>query len=202
MTSVDGVTVVIPTIPIRQAWLGRATDSVDRQTLREFADVGVITSMDTERRGAAHTRNEGLERVTTDWVAFLDDDDEMMPEHLEKLLLNALCEKADVCYSLPKVIGPNGVEIPRQFDWGGGPLFDPDYLRRKAHIQTTCLVRTEWAKRVGGFEFIADETGAVNDDHGFFLKLLNAGARFHHLHEQTFIWHHHGSNTSGQPNRW
>jgi hypothetical protein len=49
----------------------------------------------------------------------------------------------------------------------------------------------------------------VNDDHGFYLALLEAGAKFHHIHEETFIWTHHGygergvpGNTSGMPNRW
>jgi hypothetical protein len=34
------------------------------------------------------------------------------------------------------------------------------------------------------------------------LALLNAGATFYHLPEQTFVWEHHGKNTSGRADRW
>jgi Glycosyl transferase family 2 len=39
--------------------------------------------------------------VTTEFVAFLDDDDTFMPEHLEKLREAQLDSGADVVYSMP-----------------------------------------------------------------------------------------------------
>lgn len=203
----DDITVVIPTHPSRNrpAYLGRALQSVMDQSRPARS---IIVECDSTKQGSAHTRNAALERVTTKWVAFLDSDDWFLPHHLESLLGLAVREKADVAYSLPLVLGANGQVIPRQHDWGGGPVFDPEYLKRKAHIQTTCLVRTVKARAVGGFEFVMDETGALNDDHGFFLRLLAAGAKFAHLHEETFVWRHHGfggpgreGNTSGRPER-
>lgn len=203
----DDITVVIPTHPSRNrpGYLGRALQSVLDQTL---APRCVIVENDLGKQGSAATRNAALEKVTTPWTAFLDSDDWLLPDHLQRLLDLALREKAHVAYSLPRVIGVNGHVIPRQHDWGGGPEFDAEYLRRKAHIQTTCLVRTRRAKLVGGFEFVTDSTGALNDDHGFFLRLLASGAKFAHLHEETFVWRHHGyggpgreGNTSGRPER-
>lgn len=200
------VTVVIPTIPTRAGMLARALASVTAQTVQP---AGIVVEYDHDRTGSAATRNRGLAKVSTEWVAWLDDDDEFFPAHLETLLREAEDQAADVVYSLPLVLDPSGDVVPRQFDWNGGPVFDPDYLQRKGHIQTTSLTRTTWARKVGGFQWHTDETGANNDDHGFFLALHNAGARFHHLHEETFYWHHHGygipgrqGNTSGQPSRW
>lgn len=200
------ITVVIPTIPPRERMLRRALLSVKRQTL---APAEVIVETDTEHTGSAATRNRALARVGTEWVAWLDDDDQFLPNHLQRLHDEAQRTGADVVYSLPRVLDEHNRVKPRQWDWGGGPEFDPELLRRKAHIQTTSLVRTEWARKVGGFRFIADETGASNDDHGFYLALLDAGAKFAHVHEETFIWRHHGyglpgrsGNTSGQPARW
>ncbi len=200
------ISVAISSIPPRSKLLRRAIASVLAQTLSVRA---IAVEVDHDRRGAAWTKNAALSRVDSEWVGFLDDDDALLPHHLERLRAAAEETGADVVYSLPLVLDANDLEIPRQWDWGGGPIFDPELLKRKAFIQTTCLVKSEWAKKVGGFEFVTDETGAVNDDHGFFLKLLEAGAKFHHVHEQTFVWRiwGHGTrgvpgNTSGQPSRW
>ena len=191
------ITVAIPTIASRGGKLRQAISSALVQTHPVSA---FSIAVDRNREGSAATRNRALNAVQTDWTAFLDDDDQFLPNHLEKLSALVVTENADIAYALPRVINANGREVPRAHDWGGGPEFDPDYLRVKAHIQTTCLVRTELAKQVG-FQFITDTTGASNDDHGFFLGLLDAGAKFAHLHEPTFIWNHHGGNTSGRPTK-
>lgn len=191
------ITVAIPTIPQRSAKLRQALISIAKQTQPVDA---VAIAMDLTQGGSAVTRNRALDMVTTEWTAFLDDDDLFLAPHIEKLSRLLDETGADIAYALPRVLNSQGQEIPRSWDWGGGPVFDPDLLRRKAHIQTTCIVRTSLAKEVG-FRFISDETGAQNDDHGFFLGLLDAGAEFSHLHEPTFIWNHHGGNTSGRPDR-
>jgi glycosyltransferase involved in cell wall biosynthesis len=204
------VTVVIACHPPRftHRMLGRALKSVIAQTVQPAA---IVVANDVGREGSADTRNRALAAATTEWVAFLDSDDQFLPTHLGTLYWAATEPAAppDVVYSWPRVIDQDGTEIPRHPDWGGGPVFDPDLLRRKAHIQTTSLVRTEWAQAVGGFTFRTDDTGAVNDDHGFYLRLLDAGARFLCVPEQTFLWLHHGrsapgrdGNTSGQADTW
>lgn len=199
------VTVVIPTIPPRARLLQRALASVYAQTLTPRT---VIIQTDLDREGSAVTRNRALDQVRTEWVAFLDDDDELLPHHLERLATEAERAGADVVYPLPQVIGPDGQEIPRRFEFGGGPDFDGPALERQSYITVSSLVRAGLARHVGGFEFTHSSSG-LNDDHGFYLRLYRAGALFAHVHEPTFIWHHHGygtpgvqGNTSGQPDRW
>jgi hypothetical protein len=80
-----------------------------------------------------------------------------------------------------------------------GAPFDPDELRRRSYIQTTSLIRTDLVRSTGGFQCPA---GSNYDDWGCFLALLEAGAQFYHVAEQTFVWNHHGRNTSGLSNRW
>lgn len=91
-------------------------------------------------------------------------------------------------------------------EWGGGPAFNAEALHRRSYIPVTCLVRAELARAMGGSCFVTDKTGASNDDRGFYLALYRAGAVFAHVHEPTFLWHHHGpgrpgvpGNTSGRP---
>ncbi|WP_405815588.1 glycosyltransferase [Streptomyces sp. NBC_01390] len=135
-----GVSVVIPTHPPRASKLRRALASVCAQTVQPIA---VVVENDVDRTGSAATRNRGLAHVTTEWVAFLDSDDQLLPHHLERLTMEALKTGADVVYPLPRVIGPDGQIVPRHHDWGGGPEFDPEYLRTNSHIPVNSLVRTE-----------------------------------------------------------
>lgn len=189
------ITVVVATIPIRAKMLRKALASVVIQTLQPAA---IVVEYDHERTGAAATKNRGLARVTSEWSAFLDDDDAMLPEHLAKLREAQLDSGADVVYSMPYIpqlaaqggIDPSGMR---------GAPFDPDELRRRSYIQTTSLVRTKLAQSVGGFQC---PPGSDYDDHGLWLACLAAGGTFHHLPEQTFLWEHHGQNTSGRPDRW
>lgn len=198
------VTVVIPHIPTRRDMLLRALDSVTAQTV---APAAVSVAVDNHRCGSADTRNRALSAASTGWVAFLDDDDELGPQHIELLAGHAEASGADVVYSGCTVLDAHGRPVPPQEEWGRfGLPFDPDLLRRYSWLPVTSLVRTELARQVGGF---TRPPGSPYDDWGFYLRLLEAGARFVHLPVRTWTWHHwgHGTagvpgNTSGDPTRW
>lgn len=82
------LTIVIPTIGRPE--LERAIDSVQNQTV----DTQILVETDERRRGAGPTRNLALKRVTSPWVGFCDDDDEL-DENYHKWLDEA-CEGFDV----------------------------------------------------------------------------------------------------------
>lgn len=192
------VSVIIPHIPIRSNKLVRAVKSAALQTQRP---TDIIVAIDVQRQGSAVTRNRALNRADTHWVAFLDDDDYLYPDHLDVLLKHAEVTKADVVYPGCHVIDKDNRPIPVQEEWGRfGQLFDVDLLRQKSYIPVTSLVRTSLAQRaLFGRPFGVD---TVYDDWGFYLRLLDAGARFEHVKEITWCWSHHGQNTSGQATRW
>jgi hypothetical protein len=194
------ITVVIATIPPRAKLLRKALGSAVLQTLQPAA---IIVEYDHGRSGAAATKNRGLSKVATEWTAFLDDDDQFMPEHLEKLAAAQQTSEADVIYSMPFIPQISGGMDPCGMK---GQPFDPDELRRRSYIQTTSLVRTKLIQSTGGFQC---PPGSDYDDWGCWLALLDAGASFFHLPEQTFIWEHWGygqpgipGNTSGRVDRW
>src|SRR3954468_15598121 len=90
MTLRPGISVVVPTIPPRWQLLSRALESfnasVDELRRRKFTvPVHLATVTDGAKLGAAATRDRGLRSVETEWVAFLDDDDEFLPGHLSAL---------------------------------------------------------------------------------------------------------------------
>jgi glycosyltransferase involved in cell wall biosynthesis len=192
------VTVIIPHIPVRPNKLARAVKSAAVQIQRAK---NIIVATDVDREGSAKTRNRALELVRTTWVAFLDDDDYFYPEHLDVLLKHAEATKADVVYPGCHVIDHVSRPIPVKEEWGRfARPFDADLLRRMSYIPVTSLVRTELAVQAGFGP--PKDVNTPYDDWGFYLRLLDLGARFEHVAEITWVWHHHGNNSSGQPDRW
>jgi len=90
------LTVVIPTIKIREKLLHRATRSCQRQLLKPRF---IMPVRDDSRNGAGLTRKRGLTEVKTPYVAFMDDDDEMNDNHLFVLMNELVASDADRIYS-------------------------------------------------------------------------------------------------------
>lgn len=195
------VSAVIPTIPPRRSMYYRALRSVQHQ---EVVPEFICVATDLDKRGSAATRNEALDRVTTPWSAFLDDDDEWLPNHLDVLWNAARQTEYDVYYTGCEVVLADGTRLPHENhaeEWGRfGRDFSPEILRQRSCLPVTSMVRTELAKqaRFGP----PDGVETPYDDWGFYLRMLDLGARFLHIPERTWLWHHHGANTSGQPDRW
>jgi GT2 family glycosyltransferase len=160
----------------------------------------IAITMDDQHQGAGPTRTRALRMVQTEWTAFMDDDDELLPDHLAKLFAAAKETEADVLWPWFKVVG--GTD---PFPHARGVQLDVE----NPHIFPICtLVRTELAQEA---EFPGENlTGAwLNDDWPFWRKLADAGAKFHAIPDVTWYWHHHGygtpgtpGNTSGRPDRW
>jgi Glycosyl transferase family 2 len=183
------VTVALPTIPPRARLLKRALGSILGQTLPATA---LSVRSDVNANGAAWTRNEALKAVRTEWVAFLDDDDQMLPSHLETLAEAALDTGADYVYSWftdehPDPLGHFGKE------------FDP---ANPTQTTITTLVRTELAQAVG---FCEPPVGATihgqryGEDFQFTVGCVAYGAKVVHVPVRTWTWNWHGGNTSGRP---
>lgn len=197
----SGITVVIPTIPERAQLCARAVESVVAQTLAPDA---ILVVPDAEKRGAAATRTKGLMMVQTPWVAFLDDDDEFLSRHLERLSAYQRKTKADMVFPWFEVRGgtdPFPANFDREFD-----VEDPH------QTTVTILVRTDAAKAVGGYlghDDMGELTAPDVDSEGhrpgeefrFAIKLARAGYRIAHLRERTWVWHHHRRNTMGLASR-
>jgi hypothetical protein len=159
-----------------------------------------MVETDDNHEGSAVMRNRAIARVETSWVAFLDDDDELLPHHFETLMDYAKrWPDVDVFYPGCRVFDGKGREVPRMMEWGRYlQKFDADLLRERSYIPVTSMVRTSLAKQA---KFEAPE-GSVYDDWGFYLQLLNLGAKFMHVPVITWHWHHHGSNSQGLATKW
>jgi glycosyltransferase involved in cell wall biosynthesis len=204
------VAVVIPTIPGREAMLERALESVRAQTRRPDQ---VVVERDSLRTGADQARNRALERVTTDVIAWLDDDDQLLSGHLRACMrvLEQSPDKPDLVYPVPSVRGgqdPTAVSVQGQWVSPWGVRFGPEqeaHLRRfGSFIPMTHLVRTDMVRRIGGFRPGLDVTTEGigrryrGEDEDYLVRLLDAGARFEHLDAKTWTWNVHAGNTGGK----
>jgi glycosyltransferase involved in cell wall biosynthesis len=190
------ITVVIPSIPPRARLLHRAIESVLTQKCKRAPQLAI--AVDYEKKGAAHTRQRALDMVQTPWVAFLDDDDQFMPDHLAKLMVHAQQTGADYAYSWFHVIG------------GLDPFPNTHYTlpwdnANPRQTTITTLVRTGLAKEVGFLSPVPGEEvegQTAGEDWNFTLGIMAAGGLISHLVERTWFWHHDSQNTSGLPSRW
>ncbi len=195
MTVIADVAVCIPTIPPRTRELHRAVASVKRQTVLPEA---ICMAIDEKREGAAATRNRAVDLATGEWIAFLDDDDEFLPHHIERCLQHAQDTGADLVYPWFEVVDgfdPLGCE---------GRPFNEANLRRYNYIPVTVLVRRELILAGGGFQNRSDGVGGATwEDWNMWLALLDLGATFSHLPERTWRWHMGDTqHTHGRSDRW
>lgn len=146
----------------------RAVNSVLGQTVTDVEVIVVIDGPDPETAGAlaaigspqlkvlalprqgggARARNEGVNAATREWLAFLDDDDEWLPEKLERQLTVATASSARhpivACQVLARMKG-------REFIWPRKPPSEPlsEYLlardswrQGEGLLQTSTLLTT------------------------------------------------------------
>jgi glycosyltransferase involved in cell wall biosynthesis len=154
------VSAVIPTLG-RAALLKRAIQSVLAQTMADFELIVVIDGHDPETitcveaigdprirhiahdhsRGPGPARDTGAKAARSEWVAFLDDDDQWLPRKLELQLALAASDRRALVTTLTNVVTPSGTFLR--------PLapYSPD-----RPIDEWLFDRTTWLK--GGVTFI------------------------------------------------
>jgi glycosyltransferase involved in cell wall biosynthesis len=180
--------------------LPRAIASVAAQTRQPDQ---IVVSIDRDGIGAAANRNRALESATGEWVAFLDDDDEFLPDHLELLLATAEKHGADLVYPWYEGCNPHLFTVPvdgKLVDPLGvpwGPELEKHFRTVGNIIPITVLVRRDLLLKVGGF---IPKGSADNpcEDWGTWERMLDAGAVFAHCPEVTWRWNGHGNHTSGR----
>ena len=121
------------------------------------------------KNGSA-ARNTGAKSSNAEYIAFLDDDDEFLPDKIQSQVarLESLSEDWAVCYS-------------KRYEITEGHKFEPDEtregslfieaLKRQLPVRmgSNLLIRKRAFDKVGGF----DESFTRYQDHEIFIKLLH-----------------------------
>ena len=176
------ILVVTPSLPERDAFRSECVASVVAQTLQPVMH---IVGVDYERVGVATMLNRLAsiaKPAARDWIAQLADDDLMYPHHLETLATRV--DDADVVYSWCNVTGRG--------DWNPNSHFDAARLRHENYIPAVSLIRASLVESLGGWR--DGEHGF--EDWDFWLRALDAGARFACIPTVTWCYRFHSSNAS------
>jgi glycosyltransferase involved in cell wall biosynthesis len=201
-----GVSVVIPVFN-GERFLGEAIESTLAQS-RPPAEVVVVddgstdgsaavaerfpevTLVRTEHRGVAAARNTGVERSTGDLIAFLDADDLMKPDRLERqTAVLAQQPGLDFVLGRAQVFAEDGVELPEVITARPAPMAGDD---EPPYYAMTVLIRREAFDRVGPFD-----TGLrLGQDGDWIMRAIDAGLSYEVIDAPLTVRRFHGANAS------
>jgi len=201
------VSVIIPAYNA-EAFLGRAIRSVEAQSFRDY-ELVVIDDGSTDgtadiargfagvryvrgpHQGEAGARNLGLEEAKGELVAFVDADDEWLPEKLTRQV--AFMEMLGSAFSYTdSYIVRDGHRVRYSTLAGAhngeilAPLID-DWLDQAFILPTEVVASRALLQSAGGFETGLSTAGHV--DYGLWLKLALRGTRFDYLDEPLALWY-------------
>lgn len=202
------ISVVIPTYN-RANLINRALDSVIKQTYENLQIIivdnastdsteQVVRSINDKRirfirheinKGPAASRNTGLNNSSGDFIAFLDSDDEWLPQKLEKQIKVFQSQKDTI-----GLVFTNGFNHAQKRDFitekiDSGIFYDPkkdNYypLRRLISPPSSWLLPTQVTRQIGYFE----ESMYTWDD-GDYLARVAYRYPLYFLNEKLVIWH-------------
>ena len=193
------IDVILPTYN-RREFLPKAIGCIRKQTFADWrllvvndggedvADIVAgfgdarIVYFNRPHAGKAAQLNFALAQVTAPYVAYMDDDDEVFPEHLEKLLSAAERVGADFVYSdtYLTVLDPVGNVLRRTVENElDAPYEEIRLYNRINHKQV--LHTKELVDRAGGY----DESMRILIDFDGIKRMVGAARRPFHLREVT-----------------
>lgn len=161
-----------------------------RKTIRFYLterDYRITLLNNSERLGAALSRNIGLKAAHGEYIAFLDDDDECDEKRIEKqleLFFHSKQKKLGLVYCLGKVIYPNGLVENEDTSYTGIPL--EEHMKNNIAGTSFWMVKKDAILSVGGFEKISSHQDGI-----VILKLLANGFSIDVVHESLINYYHH-----------
>lgn len=206
-----GISLIMPVHNTRRHWLAEALESVRRQfcdnwelicvddgstephvgqILQSYAarDPRVRVLRSAENVGIARAVNFGLRAARHDHVAFVDHDDYLEPDAVWQLIRAIRLTDADLLYSDEVRTDEtlNGIVEAKL-----RPAFSHDYYLSHPYFVHLVCVRTDLARRIGGY----DESLAISGDVDFVLRAIEASRRIAHVPAVLYRWRTHAEST-------
>jgi glycosyltransferase involved in cell wall biosynthesis len=192
------VSVVIPTLD-RPSLLLRAIDSVLRQTHQEIEVIVVVDRPNQDTLTAVQSvndsrvrlivnaysptaggaRNAGADHATGEWIAFLDDDDEWLPNKLERQIAFASGRTPALVSCLSRVVTPSATYISPQVTYDNSTPLDEYLFDRRSLFGGTGFIQTSsYLLPRQLFDRVRFDPESPHDDWAFLLRLSKqVGAR-------------------------
>ena len=161
-----------------------------RPLLEEWAarDERIKTVSLEANRGIAGATNAAAALASGDYLGFLDNDDELAPECLQRVVRSICDTGADLFYSDEDLIGDDG----RRFSIFHKPDYNPELLFCHNYVTHFVVAAHGLWQTVGGMD--ANKSGA--QDHDLFLKLSEQANKIVHIPEILYHWRAAETSTS------
>jgi GT2 family glycosyltransferase len=144
--------------------------------------IRVLTS--AQNVGIARAVNFGLRAARYEYVAFMDHDDYLEPDAVWQLIRAAGTSDAELIYSDEALTDENLAGI---LEFRLRPAFSHDYYLSHPYFVHIVCVRTEVARRIGGY----DEGLKISADVDFVLRVLEAAKKVAHVPAVLYRWRTH-----------
>jgi glycosyltransferase involved in cell wall biosynthesis len=162
----------------------------NRKTLNDLSSMAKIIST-PRNSGLAGARQFGAESATSEWVAFLDDDDTWLPDKLERQIRYIEAH--------PEVVALGGGTTVRTPDgheeyWGEKETYRVNLAHAlcfTASLVPALLIRRDVILKLG-----FDDSLRYLEDYEFGIRLLASGYEMHFLAEPLFIYNRGGRQQS------
>ncbi len=182
------VTVIIPTYNRAQT-LRRAIESVQSQSFKDWQMIVVddgstdetqsllenilepkLKVIKTQNKGVSHARNRAVKESQTQWIAFLDSDDEWLPEKLQSQMDLADKDKALQVIHGEEIWIRNGIRVNpmKKHQKNGGDIFF-DSIKLCCMSPSTVVLKKSLLLEVGLFR----EDFPVCEDYDLWLKITS-----------------------------
>jgi len=217
------VSVVVPTLD-RPKLLLRAIDSVLRQTHHEIelivvvdrpdpGTISAVRSRDDPRLQllvtphpltAAGARNAGADHATGEWVAFLDDDDEWLPNKLERQIAFASGRAPSLVSCLNRVVTPTATFVwPKVIYDNSSPIGEYLFNRRSPFGACSFIQTSSFLLPRQLFDKVRFNVESAHDDWEFVLRLSKqAGARIETVPEVLVVLYFEEERPSYTSRTW
>jgi hypothetical protein len=165
------LTVLIPHLPERGDLLEDLLATIP-------GDVKYMVFTDVFGEGVTHAVNWLAKMTRTEWIMPMGDDDLFYEHHFE-VIENHLSEESDIIYPWCRVTGPRAPFSETALQ----RPFDPELLKAHNYIPGggAAIRRSLW-NQLGGYR------DTHNEDHDFWKRAVQAGARFHNIELATWEW--------------
>ena len=170
-----------------------------KKVVESFEDKRIRYILNKDNPAKTHCKpfNIALKESKGEYIAYLDDDNEFYPYHLEVLLKALESNDVDVVYCDMMIVQPNG-----EMTQGIVKDFDPQFLLNRNFIDTSEMMhRREVAFNIGGW----DEVVTRFTDWNFCVRAAKWGARFKRVPIIALRYYAHGGDTQSkrtETNSW
>lgn len=171
---------------------GSPTDNVQKVMEEYAAGDSRVKYRRLERNlGISENTNEALALASGDYVGLLDHDDLLLPGALFEIV-TALQGGAEALYTDEDKAN---MDLSHHFQPHFKPDYNQEYLRSNNYICHFFVVKTEIARKVGGFR--AEFDGA--QDHDFIFRCTEEAKEVLHLPKVLYSWRCHQASTASNP---